>query len=167
MNLWAQIIGIFAIIASAISPHFKTKHKVLIFHVISSLLHALEYLLLQGYSAVATNIIDAFWDFVYAKYAKDKKKTPKKYLVIYTIIILITGIFAFTNIISILPIILSIISAYAKWQDNLSLYRIIAVFLTLGWLIYNLCVGAYVGVIGNVFQLSSLVLAIYRLDKKH
>lgn len=74
MNIAAQIVGVFGIIVFAITPHQKTKSKILVCQLISSLLYASQYFLLGAFSAVATNMIDALKSIVFSTY--EKKKSP-------------------------------------------------------------------------------------------
>lgn len=164
MNIGAQIVGILAIIVFAISPHQKTKKKVLIFQLISNMLYALQYLLLGAFSAVATNIVGGIKNLIFYFYTKAEKEIPNKFLYVYIIIIVIFGIFTFNGIISVIPILVSILYAYAVWQDSLKVYRIITIIGSIAWIIYNFIVGAYVGVAGNVFQLISAIIAFIRID---
>lgn len=164
MNILAQIIGILAIIAFAISPQQKNKKGVLIFQLLSSVLYALQYLLLNAFSAVVTNIVGAIKCYVFYLYEKKGKKIPKYIFLIFMVLVLIFGIFSFTNIYSIIPIFVSVTMLYSTWQSNLKIYRIIMVITTALWLVYNCIVGAYVGAIGNTFQLISGITAIVRLD---
>lgn len=164
INIIAQVVGILAIITFALSPHQKKKKKILTVQLISSVLYALQYLLLGAFSAVATNIIGAVKNWVFYLYAKKDKEIPIAILCIYIIILLISGIFTYTNIFSIFPIILSILYAYGVWQSNLKVFRIISVFGAVCWIIYNFAVGAYVSAIGNIVQLISAIIAVVRID---
>lgn len=160
----AQIVGILAIIVFSLSPQQKTKVRVLIFQLTSSILYALQYLFLGAYSAVATNTIGAAKNWIFYKYANKNKENPIILLIIYIIIIVISGILTYTNIFSIFPIFLSILYAYGTWQSNLKIYRAISVFGALCWIIYNFSVAAYVSAIGNIIQLISAIVAVIRLD---
>lgn len=164
MNILAQVVGILAIVVFAISPHQKTKKRVLIFNIISCLLYATQYLLLGAFSAAATNIIGAAKDRVFYEYENKKKDIPIMVLLIYIVILVISGILTYTNIFSVFPVLLSSLSAYGVWQKNLKVYRNIVVINSASWLIYNFVVGAYVGAIGNAFQICSAIVAIIRLD---
>lgn len=164
MVILAQIFGILAIITFAISPQQKTKHGLLIYQFFSAMFYAIQYFLLGAYSAVATNILGAAKNLVFSKYAKKNKKIPLYFLILYILILIVAGILTYKNIFSIFPIILSILYSYGTWQDNLKVYRIIAVFGGVCWTIYNFTVGAYVGAMGNIFQLISAVVALWRFD---
>lgn len=164
MNIAAQIVGVFGIIVFAITPHQKTKSKILVCQLISSLLYASQYFLLEAFSAVVTNMIDALKSIVFSTYEKKKKKIPIYILIVYIAIMLISGIFTINSIFSVVPIVGAILYSYAAWQDNLKLFRIINIFVVLMFIVYNIYVGAYVSFFGNVFQLISSVVAIIRLD---
>lgn len=166
MNIFAQIIGVFASLIFAITPHQKTKNRILICQLISSLLFAIQYVLLGAFSAATTNMIDALKSMVFSKYASKNKKIPVSCLIIYVIIVIISGIFTINNFLSIFPIIAVILYTYAAWQDNLKMFRIINIFVILIWIVYNFYVGAYVSFFGNIVQLIFAVIAVIRFDIK-
>ncbi len=164
MKIVAQILGLLAIISYAISPHAKTKRRVLVFHLISSILYALQYFLLNAFSAVITNTVGAVKCYIFYLYEKKEKEIPKSLFWIFMLIILALGIFTYNNIYSLIPILASVLSLYSVWQDNLKVLRIIIIISSSSWIFYNLIVGAYIGVIGNIFQLVSAIIAIVRFD---
>lgn len=160
----AQVVGILAMTTYAIVPQQKTRGRSLALQLLSSILYALQYLFLGALSAVASNIIGAIKNYVFYLYVKKNKDIPVTILIIYIVILLISGIFTYTNILSIFPIVMSIICAYGAWQSNLKIYRIISVINAASYMIYNYSVSAYIGVIGNVIQFISAIIAIVRLD---
>ena len=46
----------------------------------------------------------------------------------------------------------------------MKLYRIVAAIASILWIIYNAAVGAYVGIVDSVIELTSALIAIYRFD---
>lgn len=115
----AQIFGILAIIIFSLSPHQKTKIKILIFQLISSILYALQYLLLGATSAVAINIIGAIKDGIFYTYTRKNKPIPVSSLLIYIAVLLLSLILTFENIFSVFPCLLAILCVYGVWQTNL------------------------------------------------
>lgn len=164
MNIVAQVIGLFAILSYTISPQQKNKKRVLIFNLISSILYSLQYLLLNAFSAVITNTVGAVKNYIFYLYEKNKKDVPKNLFWIFMLIILALGMFTYNNIYSLIPILTSVLSLYAVWQNNLKVFRVIVIISSISWIIYNLIVGAYIGIIGNIFQLVSAIIAIVRFD---
>ena len=162
MVILAQIVAIFAIITFALIPHQKTKPKVLIWKLMSNVFYVIQYLLLGALSAAGTNFIDCLQAVIFYSYAKKNTKVPIFWWILYVIVIIIIGFFTYTNIFSVIPIILCIIVAFGVWQDNLRTNRIIAILIPLGFIIYNISVSAYIGACGNIFQFVLAVIAVYR-----
>ncbi|MCI8965108.1 MAG: YgjV family protein [Clostridia bacterium] len=160
----AQIAGIFAMLVFAIVPQQKSKKRSLIMQIISDIFYGIQYLLLNAFSAVASNVIGAVNKYIFYVFAKKNKNVPIIILFIYIAITIVSGILTFTNILSVFPIFLSILYTYGAWQSNLKIYRIISVVGAALWIIYNFSVGAYIGAIGNVIQLISAIIAVIRLD---
>lgn len=164
INIAAQIIGFFAILSFAIAPQQKKKSKVLLFQLIASVLYGIQYFILGAYTAVATNIADMIKTIVFLKYSKDEKKIPIYYFIIYSIVIIVLGVFTINSFISSIPVIAALLFAYATWQSNLKVYRIINTLVIIMYAIYNLYFGAYVSCIGSTIQFVSAIIAIVRLD---
>ena len=158
----AQIIGILAISVYALSLHQKTKAKVIVCRIIANVFYTFEYLFLHAFSGVGTNLIDVIQTFVFYQYAKKDKKIPLIWVVLYIIIIILIGFFTYQNIFSIFPVVLCVISVYGIWQDNLRVNRILSVFILSMWMIYNFKVLAYTNACGNLFQVISAIIAVYR-----
>ena len=166
MIIFAQIIAIFAIIAYSFAPHQKTKKKVLIFKIVSNSLYTLQYIILGAMSDAGTNLINVLQSIIFYKYAKENKKVPVLWGVIFSLIIILLGIISYTNITSIIPIALALITTYGIWQDNLKIYRITCAFTIFCWIFYNFYISAYVSAVGNIFQCISAIIAIYKLNIK-
>ena len=167
MIIFAQIIAIFAIITYSFAPHQKSKIKVLIFKIVSNSLYTLQYLILGAMSAAGTNLINVLQSIIFYKYAKENKKVPIFWGVVFSIIIILLGIFSYTSITSIIPIVLALITTYGIWQDNLKIYRITCAFTIFCWIFYNLYLSAYVSAVGNIYQFISTIIAIYKLNIKN
>lgn len=160
----AQLIGIVAIVIYSLSPHQKTNAKVLIYRFVAAILYAIQYFLLGAYTAVLTNIIGGVKEGLFYLYSSKDKKIPFMLFLAYALILIVSGIFTYVNLFSILPVIFSVLTAYATWCGNLKNYRILLVLSSLSWLVYNFTVGAYISFVGNIFQLSSTIFSMLRFD---
>ncbi len=103
----------------------------------------------------------------YEKNKKDEKLDYKE-LIFFLILIIIAGIFTYQNIYSLIPIIIGILYTYSIWQKNLTVFRMIYVIAAVGWIIYNVIVGAYITIIGNTLEFLFGLCSIWKNDlKKH
>jgi len=162
----SQFFGFIALIFLICSIQSNKKKNILVYQVIANLFFGVQYLLLNTLSAATMNIIGIARCIVYYYYEKKNKNAPEMILILFFIIIVIASIFTSTGLISILPIVATLLYTYGIWQNNLKKYRIIVVVGSLAWLAFNIFVGAYVAIISSILELTSGIVAIYRHDIK-
>lgn len=117
--------------------------------VIANGIYGIEYLLLGAFSAASMNFLSFLRLLVYYFYALLNIKMPKWILFVFITLVLLFGIITYDGLISLLPIIITVLYTYAFWQNNLNVARIIYIVAAIIWIYYNYEVGAYVGIIGN------------------
>ncbi len=156
----AQIIGLIALIILVISFQINNKRKLLKLQIFSSMFFALQYLLLNAYSGVLMSIIVMLRNYLF------QKKVSIKKLIMIISLMLLASIFTFNGIVSILPIIACIEYSIALWQSKLKILRIAEIISCILYLIYNLCVFAYMGVISTIIEFIFAIIAICRFDFK-
>lgn len=166
MDFLTQIVGILAFIFFILSIQLKNKGKLLLFQLLANLFYALQYILLNVMVAGSMNILSVFRCFLLYLYDKKKKNPPKIILYIFILIILTIGIITYDNYLSIIPICITLLYTISTWQDDMKSIRILFVIAAIFWIIYNLSVGAYTALIGNVFELTSGIISIIRYRQK-
>ncbi|MBD9097329.1 MAG: hypothetical protein EGP89_00490 [Ruminococcaceae bacterium] len=57
-----------------------------------------------------------------------------------------------------------VVSTFAYGNKNPKVVRGLTFFTSASWLVYNLSVGSYAGVLCEIFTLSSVIVGIVRLD---
>lgn len=136
--------------------------------VIANGIYGIEYLLLGAFSAASMNFLSFLRLLVYYFYALLNIKMPKWILFVFITLVLLLGIITYDGLISLLPIIITVLYTYAFWQNNLNVARIIYIVAAIIWIYYNYEVGAYVGIIGNVLEIITGLISLikYRGGKK-
>lgn len=162
----AQLIGGFGLINTILSNHQIKKDKVLIFQILANFLYCLQYILLKAFSAATMVFIGIIRCIIFYYYDKKQKKKSVLVLLVFFVIILISGILCYDDIFCLIPIIASMLYAYGVWQDNMKIFRIIALIMPFAWIIYNTHVCAYIGVISGVIEAFFTIGAIIKLDIK-
>lgn len=153
MYFTAQILGLIGIVIWAISFLLKKKKDILLIQAIANLIYTIEYLLLKAFTASLMNICSFLRLIIYYLFDIKGKKVPKYVLLIFITIILMVGVFTYTNIFNLIPIIIALLYTYALWQDNLFKARIIHIVCAFVWIYYNINVLAHVGIIGNILEI--------------
>lgn len=168
MVILAQVLASLAILFWVISILLKNKKNILLMQVIANGIYGIEYLLLGAFSAASMNFLSFLRLLVYYFYALLNIKMPKWILFVFITLVLLFGIITYDGLISLLPIIITVLYTYAFWQNNLNVARIIYIVAAIIWIYYNYEVGAYVGIIGNVLEIITGLISLikYRGGKK-
>ena len=160
----AQIFGLLGATSMLLSSWQKTRKKVLSFLIFDSLFYFIQYILLGALSGAFTNIIGLIRTIIF-RYKENNKHLQNK-IILYIIILmyLIIGIYTYDGIISIFPVIVSILYSVVLWQNNVKKIRIGTSLMLLSWLIYNVSVSAYIGAIVETILFISTIIAIIKID---
>jgi len=160
----AQVFGLLGALSMLLSSWQKTRNRVLSFLIFDSLFYFVQYILLGALSGAFTNIIGLIRTILF-RYKENNKFLQNK-LILYIIILmyLIIGIYTYDGLISIFPVIVSILYSIVLWQNNVKKIRIGTSLMLLSWLIYNISVSAYIGAIVEAVLFISSIIAIIKID---
>lgn len=166
MNLFlvAQFLGFLGLISWLYSVLQKDHFKILKFQNLANMFYMIQYTLLGAYPASCMNLISMLRGIVFFNDEKNNRKTSLNILILFFIVIVLAGLLAFQNIYSLIPIIITLLYSYSLWQKNLTIFRVIFVLAASGWFVYNLLVGAYVTLIGNIFEFTFGIVSIIKYD---
>ena len=164
--IMSQVCVILAVILLAITYMIKDKKIILFLSIMISILYGTQYLLLWALTGVAMNgisIIRSVWFYINAK---NKRKNSLLVLEILIAITLIFGIFTYKNIFSIFPIISTILYTYSIWQDDVKMYRYLAIPISFSWITYNVYSRTLFGVVNEIILLTIVIVNIVKQKKK-
>ncbi len=160
----AQIIGIVAIALWVISVQKKEEYKILLLQAVANLIYAVQYVLLQVFPAAFMNIVSFFRCYIFYKKRKNGKNISKLWLIIFIVIVIVFGILTYDGYLSLIPIIITLFYAISSWMKDAKWIRIVFLIAAFIWIYYNYVVGAYICIIGNVFEIISGTLALIRFS---
>lgn len=165
MVLLGQIFGFIGLLFVLISVQNNKKNLILFYQIFGNIFYGLQYFTLSLFSAGFMSCVSLLRCLVFYYYEKvENKRTPLYWLIILTVIPVILSLFTYNGIISLIPIICTILYTYAIWQTNLKRFRYIVTSSGIGWIFYNGIGGAYVGVISAIFEFINGLIAIIRFD---
>ena len=164
MFIFAQILGATALFILILSFQKNEKQSLLKYQIGSSIFFAAQYLCLQAYSGCLINIACIIRNILFRKYTG--KRIPIYYLLFIICIMIVLSLFSYVGPISLLPCIACILYSCSLWQDNLKVTRIVEVISCSLYIIYNIKVLAYLGLVSTMIELISALIAIYRFDIK-
>lgn len=162
----AQILAVVAFALDTIAMQFKKKSSILIMGIVSNLTYALEYAFLGAWTGAISFIIGTIRNITYYIYDKKGYEPNKIVLIIFILLIIGTGIYTWENLTSLLPMIALVLWTTVSWQNNTKWMRVAEAFICIMWIIYDLFVGAYTGIMTEFIILTSTVIGIFRHDIK-
>lgn len=160
----AQVFGAIALIILIISLQKNNKKILLKYQFFSSLLYAIQYVFLNAYTGCLMNLVCMGRNISFNKY---QEKRPPMYMLIIVILLMITfSVFTYVGYISLLPMIAVILYSIAVWNENLKVIRSIELISCSLYIIYNINVQAYTGLIATIIEFIGALIALFRFDIK-
>jgi hypothetical protein len=161
-TFFAQIIGGVAIAVWVISIQNKDRKNILMFQSLANLLYSIQYFLLGAYSAFIMNFVSTFRCFIFSKV--NFKKT-KWISLLFCLIILFISFFFYDGLLSLVPIVITIFYTFSSSMDDAVWNRTTVLLAAFVWIFYNYKVGAYITIVGNVFEIISGIVSVFRFKK--
>ena len=165
INIGAQIVGIGAIIVWLISIRQTSMKKITFYQIISNGLYAIQYLLLTAFTAAGMNGLSFVRCYLTYEFVKKDKNPPKFILIIFSLLVLLVGVSFYTGILTIIPVIITLGYVYSLWQQKVYVTYVIVLVCSCMWITYNIFVGAYIGVIGNIFEITFSYISIKKSNE--
>jgi len=158
--LWAQVVGLFAMIFSIVSWQLKNPRHIILMNVPGCSLWAIQYIMLGGITGALMNIFSVFKDgalgFV--------RCSIVPYIIsAYLLLIWAFGIYFFNNWFDSLALAGGTISNLALLKrDNRALMSRACIASQICWITYNSIVGAWIALICGVLVTVSSLIGMYR-----
>lgn len=163
MGVLIQLAGILGISVNVIIYQQKKNKKLLFYKLISDFLWLLHYLLLGACSGAWIAAIGIFRETVFIN--QDKKWAKGNYwLLIFIACSIISSVFSWKGIFSLLPAIASVLSVISFWRNKPKLTRFLALVISSCMFTYDLVCGSYMGIANEVFTTASAIFGILRYD---
>ncbi|MBE6733393.1 MAG: YgjV family protein [Ruminococcaceae bacterium] len=175
MQLIAQGFGIFGMLMNVLSYQCKTQRKVIFMQLFGSMFFAINFYMLGAYMGALLNAIGVVRAVIYSN--KNFFKAEKRFwLYGFTVLYIISyfSVFAVFKkevtvlnlLVELLPLIAMIAATISFSKKDASVVRKYGLISSPCWLIYN-CVNFAIGAIFcEIFILTSIIIALFRLDRK-
>lgn len=163
MAYFVGVIGCMAISFWVISIQYRDRKNILLFQAIANSFYSIQYFLLGAYSACIMNLLSTVRCFIFSK---AKNKTIKLFNFIFCLIILFIVVFTYNGLLSLIPPIITIFYTISSSKNNNMWNRITVLLAAFVWIYYNYKVGAYITILGNIFEIGSGILSIGRFKNK-
>lgn len=166
MQLISQIIGFVGAIIIVIGMQQKQYKHIVMCKIGSSFFAAVHYLLLGGYTGMMVNFASCLTNYCYYHRVK-KGKSNVPFQIVFTIMFVALGLLSWHGPISIFVVLAKLISSVALGINNPRTIRILNLISNPCWLVYNIYMGSFSGMLTDSLVIASVVIAIIRLDILH
>lgn len=167
MNFIAQVFGIGAMICLFSIYQQKERKKLLISKLFADICWVVHYLLLGAYGGMIPNFVGIFRELIFVNREEKKWANSVAWPCIFILINWILGIRSFDVLINILPIAASTFVTVSLWCKKPNLTKIISIPVSATFLIYDIFVGSYVGIINESIAILSIILYFIRRRKNN
>ena len=166
----SQILVIISTVFIGSSYLVKSKKKIMLLCIIYCIFYSAHYMLLGAYTGMIMSLISAARNIYFYFYAKNDKKNKKSSLVLFILFAIISGIICYQDFFSIVSICANIISTYSIWQDDVKNYRVMAILVSFGFIIYAIHINSIFSLIMESILLGIEIIGIlclqYSCNKK-
>ena len=165
MDLIAQIFGIFAMIALFCIYQQKDRKKLILCKLCADVAWCVHYLCLGAYGGIVPNFVGIFRELTFVQ--RDRKKWASHPVVpgVFVLANWCIGALTFRTPINVLPIAASTFVTVSLWLRKPRLTKLISVPVSLTFLIYDVAVGSYIGIVNESIAILSILISTLRERK--
>lgn len=153
-----QSIGFVALLLFALSFQLKTKQKILGVQVFSFLFWSLHYALLGAWTGMALTLLNSLRVFTFYKY----KGRPRWLLYIFLFLALLFTVITWEGYISLFVLGGVFFATISTFQEDEQKLRHLFPPSNIMWIVYNLFVRSYSGILSEIIVLISIIVGIFR-----
>ncbi len=161
-----QAIGIAAAALMISSFQCRTNRNLFALQFGAVTLFAIQFFFLGGITGTIVLIIGMLRNFLLLQFHRGWPQ-KKRYMWMVIAAYIISAFFTYENIMSIFPLIAMSVGTYFMWTDNRGIIRLANLFVACpSWLVYDIYIGSYGGIINEVFIMISILISIKRYGFK-
>lgn len=166
----AQAIGILACVVALLSYQCKTQKRIMLFQVGSQFLFSVNLLMLGMISGMMLNILGLVRALIYTQRNERKWAASRVWVYVFIPLIIASGIISATVFkegwVAFLPVGGMIITTFAGRCKEASKVRLLTLFNSPFWFIYNVIGGSIGPIITEIAGSASIIIGMIRLDRK-
>lgn len=167
----SQIFTIIMYLLLVISYQLKSRKTIIIVSFSSLIANGIAYILLNAYTGLAMCVAAGIRDVILLidenKNGKRTEITKKDYiyLTIFYILIIVSTIFTYQGLYSLLSVIATMTFTYSIWQKSTKTYKMLGIPVGILWVAYNTYVKSIFGVILESMLLIASIIGYVRAIK--
>ena len=163
LNAFAQLLGIGGTYMLFTLYQQKTRKKLLVRKLCADILWGIHYICLGAAAGAIPNIIGIFRELIFMN--NDKKWANSLiWPAVFISVSWIAAIISWKSALSFLPMCASTLVTVSLWVKSPKLTRLMTLPVCMAFIIYDVFVGSYAGILNETISLISITVAFFRKD---
>ncbi len=162
----SQVFASVSFVFDVLAVQQKKKAMLLNFDTMAAFCSSLHYAFLGAWAGILSKIITTIRNAIAAYMSAKKIKSPKYLPLVFVVIYIVIGIFAFNSVFSILPILAPSIYSIAIYTSDIKKIRYVYILTNALWLLYDIYVFSIVGIITHIILVINGLVAVIRYNKR-
>ncbi|GHU75622.1 hypothetical protein AGMMS49992_19980 [Clostridia bacterium] len=158
----AQAVGFVGMALVFIAFQQNDRKKILLVQSVAAVTFVIHFMMLGGYTGAMMNAVEIARNLIFRKNLSPKGKTISRWTFIALFAAL--GLMTWQNVFSLMPILAMGLSTYVFGMDKEKMIRRLSLPVSLLWLTYNVVTRSIPTVATEVFNITSVVIAMWRFD---
>ena len=158
IDILVWVFGAGAMLSLFVMNQLKKRNSMLLAKLSADVCWGVHYLCLGAYGGMIPNVVGFFRELVFINRKKRKWASIVIWPIIFVLINLGIGISTFSRPINALPIVASSCATVVLWIDRPRFTKIALAFVSFAFLIYDIFVGSYIGILSESINLFSVIV---------
>lgn len=164
MNLmYAQFVGVGAILFGILSTQCRKKKNILLFLLVSYVFYTVTYFLLDANPAGLISLIITGCYFIYLLYEKDNSKISVLWPILFSLIVITSSIYFNFSYYYILFSLIGLIYIIFGYIKDMITFKTILILCSIALVFFNIKTQGYICSVGNVVQVILLLINIFKI----
>ena len=161
------MLGIGAMVSLFLIYQQKSRSGMLICKLSADIFWSAHYLCLGAVGGMIPNVIGIFRELVFINRKKHKWAASFLWPIVFILINWTWGLFTLSHWYNLFPLCASTVVTISLWIDNPRLTKLISIPVSLSFLVYDIFVGSYVGVINESIAICSIIISLIKTKKEN
>ena len=162
MNIVAQLFGMGAMVSLFLIYQQKSRKKILAAKLSADVFWVAHYACLGGVAGLIPNAVGILRELIFLN-RKDKHWAASVWWpILFVTVNWGLGLHTFHSWFNLLPIAASTFVTVSLWIDNPQLTKAISLPVSLAFLIYDICIGSYIGIVNESIAIGSIILSFVK-----
>lgn len=165
-KLLPQLLGLVGMVFLFCSYQQTKRERLIACKLGSDVMWVLHYLCLGAYGGAIPNFVGIFRELVFMQQKKYKWARCPVWPALFILINLTLALLTWKSALTLLPITASAFVTVALWAKKPRVTRMIGVPVSICFLIYDIFVGSWIGVVNESIAIISIATSFFRNDLK-